>query len=271
MTIFLFVIFLIFIIMKKVIRLTESDLARIVKRVIQEEQVNESKFLKKLLTGITIVAGLNLSSCKTKDDVKEKLPEVEKVVQDQLNNMNDMSSDDGNDLVLDSISEITSFTPCKECNKQYFIVSKVKQTDGKNLFMILIYEEKDNKGYIVGQMNAESKEEVKSQIDHMKKYSRWDQYSNYGDYIDQLESDRISLDLIRDEYNGKTNNGFYGDKPSDYIREIDAMIEKLGGDMVSDLKNDLKMDNVSKEEFDLILKNMNELRQELEDFKYSIK
>ena len=79
MTIFLFVIFIIFIVMKKIVRLTESDLTRIVKRVIQEEQkqINEGFNLKGILPTIAIAASLNLSSCKTKGDYEQKLPEIE--------------------------------------------------------------------------------------------------------------------------------------------------------------------------------------------------
>jgi hypothetical protein len=76
MTIFLFVILSIFIIMKKIVRLTEADLTRIVKRVIQEEQLNESKKLKTLALGLGLSASIMLPSCNSgkysEDNVKKQ-------------------------------------------------------------------------------------------------------------------------------------------------------------------------------------------------------
>jgi len=54
--------------MKKVIRLTESDLTRIVRQAIQEKQVNESKKLKTLALGLGLTVSTLLPSCGTNDE-----------------------------------------------------------------------------------------------------------------------------------------------------------------------------------------------------------
>ena len=98
MTIFLFVIFSIFIVMKKIVKLTEADLTRIVKLVIQEEtQLRESKKLKTLTLGLGLTVGIMLPSCSSgkysEDDTNKqvmifmkKLNEIDEITPEDLTN-----------------------------------------------------------------------------------------------------------------------------------------------------------------------------------------
>jgi hypothetical protein len=163
--------------MKRIVRLTESDLTRIVRRVIEEEQINEKFNMKNLLPALAIIASLNLSSCKSKEDVTEKIPMIEKVIENQISNMNEYR-DKGDTIMLDKIVEIKGpYKPCKDCDPQFFIVSKIQEIEGtsiKHEYMILVYQEMKNKGVIIGQMNVDSKSEVNHQVDHFRKKQTWD-------------------------------------------------------------------------------------------------
>lgn len=287
MTIFLFVIFSIFIIMKKIVRLTEADLTRIVKRVIQEEQLNEGIKLKSLLPAIAIVASLNLSSCKSKSEFEDKIPDLETLVLNQINRADKFykESTDQNDGYPDAIEfkKIVSvkgpFTTCKSCPNTYYIIVNVNEIingQNQNNFYVDIYQEgKDGKGKIVGVgSSVPSIKEANHQIDYMKKYERWDRYSNYSDYMNRLDYAKISLESMENEFSGRYDeleiSSDRYNQPSDYYEEIDLHSEELNN-IKEDSKEDLKSNNINKREYDIIIKEVNSLLKKLEDFKYTIR
>ena len=84
--------------MKKIVKLTEADLTRIVKLVIQEEtQLRESKKLKTLTLGLGLTVGIMLPSCSSgkysEDDTNKqvmifmkKLNEIDEITPEDLTN-----------------------------------------------------------------------------------------------------------------------------------------------------------------------------------------
>ena len=275
--------------MKKIVRLTESDLTRIVKRVIQEEQkqINEGFNLKGILPTIAIVASLNLSSCKNKSDYEQKLPEIESLVKKQIEKGDKYfkSSSEQNDGHIDGIKfkKIVSIEgPIKKGKnslKTYFIVVNVTEdVDGvlKNGYFIDIYEEDNNgKGKIVGnKINLYTMKDVSNQIESYKNYERWDIFNSYSEYMDELYRVDLSLLTMKNEYSGiydelEISSDRYN-QPSDYYKEIDDHIENLQ-DLKIDVKDDLKNNNVTQKEYDIIINGINEILPQLEEFKYSIK
>ena len=80
--------------MKKVIRLTESDLTRIVKRVIQEEKVNESKKLKNLALGLGLSASILLPSCNSGKYSDENVNKQTIIFMKKLNEIDETTPED---------------------------------------------------------------------------------------------------------------------------------------------------------------------------------
>jgi|LakMenEpi03Aug12_release.lakeMendotaPanAssembly.Ray.scaffolds.fasta_scaffold166884_1 hypothetical protein len=95
MTIFLFVIFSIFIVMKKIVKLTEDDLTKIVKRVIQEEtQLTESKKLKTLALGLGLTVGVMLPSCSSGKYSEDDINKQAMIFMKKLNEIDEITPED---------------------------------------------------------------------------------------------------------------------------------------------------------------------------------
>jgi hypothetical protein len=178
--------------MKKIVRLTEQDLARIVRRVINEEQINESKKLKALTLGLGLALNIGLSSCNNKTEVKSRIPELKVLVKDQFRKANNtfkttpLRDEDG--LKNDGITEKVIFekiTDIKESKKPtlWFVVINVQQTiDGKIYkgCVINTYEEnKDGEGRFTSTSltmpdRPFTHSEVNHQIEYFEKHGKWD-------------------------------------------------------------------------------------------------
>ena len=271
--------------MKKIVKLTESDLTRIVKRVIQEEnQLQEGFSWKSLLPTIVIAASLNLSSCKSKDEVKQKLPDIETKVEESVEKLNTLldqyNKSDQNNTFPDHVEFLKVMSikgPIKECRKcpnTYYIISKIDETDqGEHSDKYFIYQyEESNNGH--GKFTASSDfydnmEEAKRQLEYLIKNKRFDNYNSYSEYMDELENRSGWLELLIRDYKGESYSKLYH-KPSDYFRDIDRDSKKLQ-DMEEDAKIDLKLGNISDKEYEIIIKSVKELLPKLQEFKYSIR
>jgi HD superfamily phosphohydrolase len=175
--------------MKKIVRLTEADLTRIVKRVIQEEQLNEKLNLKSFIPALAIAASLNLSSCKTKEDFKEKKPEIENMVKDRIEKLNELYSIDS--MYYENIYKIVGPINESKSKKNYFIVVDIEiinlippgtrenpskdNTTDKYGYWILVYQEniKTDEGKVVNEKLAVDKKDVNEQIDYYLKNNEW--------------------------------------------------------------------------------------------------
>ena len=88
--------------MKKIVRLTESDLTRIVKRVIQEEKVNESK-IKNLALGLGLSASILLPSCNSGKYSDENVNKQTIIFMKKLNEIDETTPEDLTITFLDMV------------------------------------------------------------------------------------------------------------------------------------------------------------------------
>jgi hypothetical protein len=183
----------------------------------------------------------------------------------------------------------------------YYIIVNVEETyRGKKLnsYFVDVYQEnKNGKGlFINSSVMCTSPKELKVLIDNMKKYDRWSRYSwtsqtilGYGDYMDELNNVEEDLTYMKDmfldgfvdSYRGLTFQVGSGlsvedyqsaselNKPSDYFIVIDVNMNKLNN-IKEESKNDLESNNISKQEYDKIMKQVEDLSSQLQEFKFSI-
>lgn len=315
------------------------------KKIKSYKQFNESDFTneelnwKTLLPTIALASSLNLSSCKTKNDFENKIPDIETLVDDHIYRENAFIKDSrerakAQGIIIPEDSPqgiefkkiISVEGPYNECHRSYgrinfshtftdgsihidkipyntyYIIVNVEETYGGkklNSYFVDVYQEnKNGKGlFINSSVMCTSPKELKVLIDNMKKYDRWNRYSwtsqkilGYGDYMDELnnvEGDLtymkdMFLDGFVDSYGGLTyvsgGQGTKGEdyqsaselnKPSDYFIVIDVNMNKLNN-IKEESKNDLESNNISKQEYDKIMKQVEDLSSQLQEFKFSI-
>lgn len=80
--------------MKKIIRLTESDLTRVVKQVIKEQQLNESKKLKNLALGLGLTASIMLPACSGGKHSEENDNKQTIIFMEKLNNLDEVTPEE---------------------------------------------------------------------------------------------------------------------------------------------------------------------------------
>ncbi len=234
-----------------------------------------------------LLSVLVLTSCKTKNNFNEKLPEIETLVTDQINRADKYFKQTSklNDGYTDAIEfkKIVSikgpFQKDGRIPKTYYIIVNVNDiTDGQKLnrFFVDIYkEEKNGSGKLVGVIQSLTTiKEAENQIKYHQKYDRWDQYSNYSEYMDRLDLGKLSLESMKNEYSGRYDElGISSDRynqPSDYYEVIDLHSGELNN-IKEDSKEDLKSNNISQKEYDIINRQVIDLLSQLEDFKYTIR
>jgi hypothetical protein len=169
--------------MKKIVRLTEADLAKIVKRVIQEEQLNESNKLKGLLASLILSLNVGLTSCDSKSEVESKLPQIEYMIEDNLEEMNtymdpievkNIDSIQGPFRYLPTVrnKDLTKWVYDKDSANLYLIISKgVQISDGvrKRVWLFTVYSEGHPKETGALTMSYENYSEAMSQLEDTKK------------------------------------------------------------------------------------------------------
>jgi hypothetical protein len=167
--------------MKKIVRLTESDLTRIVKRVMKEEQITESNKIKSILAGLGIALNVGLSSCESKSEVESKLPQIENMIEDNIEEMNNyldpieiknIDSIQGPIRYLPTIrnKELTKWVSDNDSASLYLIISEgVQISDGakKRVWLVTTYME-DEKESVANTRDFENYSEAMTYLKDTK-------------------------------------------------------------------------------------------------------
>ena len=170
-----------------------------------EDFINEEINWKSIVPAIALATTLNLSSCKTKEEVENKIPEVELFIQKHIDNRTeplhtgtyysgwsynhdkdtlikserlnpeDMWTDSDVDITFDKIVEIREIEPNRlvKVNKDakfYFIISMIRIDDGfswRNKYLVDVYcELPDNTGGVIHDLFfADDKQELEHQLE----------------------------------------------------------------------------------------------------------